>query len=595
MLLMCDVITAQPEIVSERLSDDGILVVRGGEARALAGSWRVWVTLQAPTVPTAFLDGLQRVNYILDHKILLKTSVGETNVNDTLVVDPIVKASWIGRIQRMRLHADSSLDDARRKRRGLVDPLGMLANVLFGVATEAEVEELRRAVDQLSDSQSDVIHHINMLTSVVNKTREYQNENRERLNVLNRRFRAIQMYLPRLTNQINYLAMQVEFERIIEDLELQWDTVRAAEQRFITQHRDLQLLHLTEVLLTPTTLNNILSAGTTTKKMPLPTEWYYMYANVRPLWTHGDHLIFEVKLPFVQPVPYILHKITAWPVPVAPHTAARLTIDGTFGYDIRNKHLFTAANCQGRNPTVCPAQPVWAADSQPCVNGIITGDQKLTNSCSVEVSQQNNSLIANVRDNEYVFSTWGETVRVRCSQMAPTYVRYQRGAYRLILPPECDMYGKQWTVSAFSYPNTSITPAQQRNFIRPTILNLTRLFQIPKQQWNIPQPLSDLRPITTLPVRALSVRTHHRRGEWKHRGDWALWLAWVIAGAALIIGGAWIAYYGKTTCRRRCKDGKPCETVSDAEAGGDDVTASFIASLSTDVTTKDAARVTWAE
>ena len=58
-------------VTCDLLSNDGITVINAGEVRALAASWRVWVTLQVPWTLMSFLRELNKLSYLVNQSQLI--------------------------------------------------------------------------------------------------------------------------------------------------------------------------------------------------------------------------------------------------------------------------------------------------------------------------------------------------------------------------------------------------------------------------------------------------------------------------------------------------------------------------------------------
>ena len=76
------------------------------------------------------------------------------------------------------------------------------------------------------------MYKVNQLTTVVNRSRLYETENRNFLTELADRFRQVQVTLGNTTTDINELRLFVSMERIIEDLEIKGDTLQQMQELF---------------------------------------------------------------------------------------------------------------------------------------------------------------------------------------------------------------------------------------------------------------------------------------------------------------------------------------------------------------------------
>ena len=574
-----------------KLSEDGITVTNNGEVRALAGSWRVWVTIQVPWTPDSFKHELNRLAYFVNHSPFIpqEDSARPSDItNKTITVSQMVKESWLGRLQRIQQNLPRTKPvgaESKRHRRGLFDPMGEFVHELFGVATDAEVQEIRQVVGNINEDQAAVVHNMEILTSIVNRSRIYMAENRERLNEFTERFRRTELYLPKLTSEVNKLALQVEIERIIEDMEVKWDTLRNLQELYLHQRHDLQAGKLTEQLLPVSALTNILIKSQTQLRNPLDLNWYYMHNEVRPMWANPDYLVFEVMLRFVRPTKFLLYTISTWPVPVSETSSARMVERGQYGYNTHNGELFSVKECHGTQPKVCHADPVWGVEAKPCIRGILTNNPSLMDDCTLELRTGNVSIINHVSGNEYILSTWGETAIQRCEGKHPKSIRYSRGVYKVLVKPGCNLYGALWNLQAIDLFNNSVTIDSQI-FLRSNPLNLSGIMHATMKQYDNPIKFSKLDPVAMVPV-ALLKNPSIQPIRWSQHGGW---LAWVLAGiglcAAIVIGGYCMYKQCQERFQKGCRNGdyslpqrKPSVELQETALNEPDSTAVFLSSL----------------
>ena len=519
------------------------------EVRALAASWRVWVTLQVPWTPMSFLRELNKLSYLVNQSQLIHRGDGvATPSNQSISVSSTVQESWLGRLRRIKQNLPRNYQ-LQRTKRGLFDAIGELAHGIIGVATDREVKEIREVVDNLHGNEAAIVHQMELLTSVVNRSRVFLSENRERINEMNRRFQRMEIYIPRLESKVDYLMLMVEFERIIEDMETKWDALRNMQELYLHRRHDLQAGRLTEQLLPVSALTEILSKVQNQFVSSLDMNWYYSHTKVRALWGNEEYLVFEVMLPLIRPAKFILYKISTWPVPITDSTSATVRDNGDYGYDTLNGELFPATECEGERPVVCHADPVWGIQAKPCIRGILTNNHKLMDKCELTLRKGNVSVVHHVQGNEYVLSTWGESVKLRCDGQHPSTVFFSKGVHDVIVQSGCNLYGDYWTLKAISVVNSSIN-IPSRQLPRTTPLNLTNLITPAIEHYTLPIELNELHPIAHIPIELIkypSIRTI----KWSQHGGW---LAWILAGVGLLLVVIVSIYgmYKQERCPRRC-------------------------------------------
>jgi hypothetical protein len=152
------------DLESAPLSPDGLLVENLGTVRATAGLWRIWVPLDLPFIPNVLARDIAN----------LRTFV--SRVNHTLW-----KKAWERRLQAIEsdlLFFPPTTSVISRKKRGFLDPLGYVIHKVFGLATDNEVNEIKSVLASLNNDDRVIVNRMDMLTSVVNRSRSFLQENR---------------------------------------------------------------------------------------------------------------------------------------------------------------------------------------------------------------------------------------------------------------------------------------------------------------------------------------------------------------------------------------------------------------------------------
>jgi hypothetical protein len=487
-------------------------VTKQGEVRALASTWKVLVTLDVPTAPTALRDEIHQV----------------TRVVASAPVSISTRQAWRRRLRKIELALPSLaspspttplLPGRVRNPRGLLDPLGVLVHDIFGLATSAEVANIKTVLQSVGDNQAAIVTKLDLLTTVVNRSRIYEQENREFLNKLSSQFSNTQQILYNLTRRFNILSLRVAMEQVLEDLEIQADTMHSFQALYAHRRQDLHNLKLSEELLPISSLENILATASTYDAVPLSDiNWYYTHESVRPLWATPDFLVFEVNLPLVRPSTFLLYHIQGWPVPTGPSLSVTIVQTGEFGYDTNSGQLFEATHCVGLAPKVCSSGPLFKTGFPPCVRGILKGDHELMGNCKVAVSPGNASHLSYFAANEYILSTWGDVLEARCTGQNARTVSISKGVYHILLPRSCSLSGPAWTISAIALHHLHLH-LLSKQLTRPRALNLSALlasspislphvspqFKLPSLA---PMPLAALRETFLRPIQFPDAQSH---------------------------------------------------------------------------------------
>ena len=113
--------------------------------------------------------------------------------------------------------------EGRRKRvkRGLVDIVGEAGKALFGIATQRDMTDIRRAVKAATKNTGIVFHKTEKMMTIINQTRKYVRENREDIQQLQQHQQALQTQLFEYGANLSRLALQVDrltVARLVDNL-----------------------------------------------------------------------------------------------------------------------------------------------------------------------------------------------------------------------------------------------------------------------------------------------------------------------------------------------------------------------------------------
>ena len=452
------------------LSPDGVLATVHGQVRVVAGKWTVLVMLDLPRTPAGLVEEIEQA-YIYVNKCR---------------VDDSVKVSWKNRLARIEqdlpnprgpaASAESPLAK-HRSARGLLDPIGTLVHSIFGLATSAEVDDIKRVIGTLHQDDAAIVNRLDEFTTIVNRTRAYEQETRNFVNAMSQRFKAINTWLSGLEDAVNDITFMVNFERILEDLELKSGTLRQLHMLYSHRRQDLHAGRLSEELLSVSTLASLLESIRTFEASPLADlNWYYANALVRPMWAATEFLVYEVMLPLVRPETFLLYRIQTWPTPLSNQTSAQIREGGEFGYNTANGDLFAASKCTGRDPYVCEAGPLYGdgPSALPCIRGILTSNPELMGKCTVAISLQPQTLLFPIADNEYVIASFGESLTTRCIGRSALHSWLGKGIHQIHVNHSCSIFGKGWSLTSIVQKSLKLHLITKQ-LIRPNPLNLTAM------------------------------------------------------------------------------------------------------------------------
>jgi hypothetical protein len=525
---------------------DGLLVTGGTGLRTMSANWVLLVALDAPLSPPGFAEQIQQVRSAL------------SDLCKKYGISPMFLDSWTDRLARI----DPTIHHSpQRYRRGIFDIGGIILHGLFGVATNSDLEKYQKILSDLRVDTETIMHFLPELTSAINQTRVYVQQNRQRLTKMEEHQNVIAEYMKQLVFQqqgaahrLGSLEILQQVDRILNALELVGELYHQERNLYHDQRAALEVGHLTEDLLPPKVLEDILQQAISQGYHVITQlEWYYQTLEVKPIWSDNDNLLYRVKIPLVDDELYLLYTILTFPIPY-PTTSisAQLELHSTYGFNTQTGGLFIPHSCQGTNPAVCRPGPVYGPGTMLCPRGILTGSQKPQDSCTVTITKgTNDSLITEVDLNKFVITTWGEAILERCAGEAENKFRLQADTYIMTVRATCSISGENWTVHGISEQNIEKHLVHTQIVIPPRI-NVTVVLpeeKIPELFINSPNAER-----TAIPNIPLSLRFHKPQPDHVNKNSGHL--LWATIALVLMIGACMIAmvYYVYTTKYRQLED-----------------------------------------
>lgn len=490
---------------------DGLMVLGGTGLRTLSANWLLLVALDAPLPPTRLQNDLLTVSQTIAK---VKENPG--------TISKATLCAWEDRVELLKIAVGTQ---PNRKKRGLFDLGGLILHGLFGVATNDQINKYKTILNDMRINVNTIMHVIPELVTVINQTRVYVQENRQQLDDLVTHQEEVEKYLKEVQKvilgyrqRIAALETHQELDRILTILELLTQEYVRQKDTYHVQRTSLEVGHLTEDLLPPSILQDILEQAVTKGFNVIPQlAWYYQYLSVEPIWSDQDNLLYKVEIPLIDSTDYLQYTIKTFPVPYEQSSVkATLEVEGDIGFNTNTGGLFFPANCKGHKPSICHSGPVYDSSKYQCPRGIITGVQSPTKYCTVTIEKLNNDTIINQVDiNSYVVTTWGETIRERCAGKSEKLYSLKADTYMVNVGERCSIKGQGWTVSGIVEKNVKKHLTQKP--INVTVsLNITRLNFDPLPSFKVPNPLNHLAIVKNVPIDKnvldipIKVRTYHQ-------------------------------------------------------------------------------------
>ena len=461
---------------------DGLLLTRADQLQVQSAEWTVLVVIEPPKVDTTLIRNIDIVRAQLEQAQARK------------VVSGIQAASWRGRLSFLDnfLQKVDSINNVspKREKRGWFDFMGQIGHTMFGLATDDSIEECRRAIVNTRKSQREIVHQLNLFTTVLNRTQHAAAWNEHQISqvsdfITNRLIPKLNQALTKLnstTNRVYRLEKAFYFERVVATLEQVTVSYVRLMRTHARQKASLELGRLTEDILSPSQLQDILSQATSTTTYPVsPIQWYYEHAHIYPVGGE-DTLIYRVKLPLVDGRAYNRYTLATWPVPyVNKGYSIQIMVDhADVGMSTLDGDMFHPTGCMGWRPMVCRTGPRFNAHRWSCPKALISGNRKKSVYCRAQIGSQGNAtLVTEISYGEYVVMTWGETLETRCEGQMSTRETLAAGTYLVTVSPGCSVIGEGVTLTGLIECVGHVSVKAMR-VLAPSILNITDI--IPQEQ-----------------------------------------------------------------------------------------------------------------
>ena len=493
---------------------DGLLIQKGDELRSHIASWTVLIVLQPPPPPNQLDQTIGQIRKVIEER-----SVAQPKPYITIhLIRQSLLDNWERRLKWIASHLEttSSLNQKNatpknstttRKRRGILNFVGQLSNVLFGTATEDQISELRQRVNQASTTSAKVVHTVNELISVVNHSQSVLFDTQEHLDTLHN---LTETFIAEHAVEIRQWKKEfvtAKTENRVEAL------ISAAEQQayYLTRARDVYFRRklaiedgrLSEEILPLEDLIDILDAAKQQQLHHLPYNWYYEHIQIKPLWIEeGEYLVYQATLPFTDDSNYLLYHVTSYPAPVYQNNAIQIKVQSPIAFDTEEGTAFVPTHCIGHNPSVCRTGPIYADTHFSCERGILSQNHELREMCQSHVMPQNDTVVTELSPGEFVIITPGESYAEQCSGERELTIKLEPGVYHIVVHPYCTLTGDDWKIRGLITRHSNHTIDDLIVDLDPINLDFNITVPDIHHAYKLPwMPLKELRRLNIQPIK----------------------------------------------------------------------------------------------
>ncbi|XP_063383320.1 uncharacterized protein LOC134669601 [Cydia fagiglandana] len=288
-----------------------------------------------------------------------------------------------------------------RRRRGLVNGVGNIANTLFGVLDSRFAEQYERDIALVRENQRHLAQLWKNQTSVVeaeyNLLQRTENTIQRQHKIINNHLTRIEMNSFAITKQVNELDVTSEFTLIAMAATNILTHLKGIQMSLLDTITDIHNGHINVNLISPQQLQNELSiiSGQLDKELTLPidniqldlTNIYHLL-RIKGVMTKR-YILLEIRVPLISRDNYDLYNIQAIPRQVGKNMLVVIPIESHIAMNLqKDSYLPITTNelerCLSRDSTTYLCQlnsPIYKmkSDLDFCVREVNTIDRCKTN------------------------------------------------------------------------------------------------------------------------------------------------------------------------------------------------------------------------
>lgn len=248
--------------------------------------------------------------------------------------------------------------------------------------------------------------------------------------------------------QVKLLTIRVNLEAFISQLETASHKYVRTHEAWLHRRENLEMGKLTENLLPPSVLREILNSAELNGAYILdPIEWYYEHIVIIPLWL-DNRLIYRTKLPVVSAQTWQYIQLYKWPAPVKDYELTLMVPDSVLR-DTETGQLDISPTCYGERPRVCRRGLLNPANLYPCITRLLDKAPTYDPQCAVTLQHRfSHDIVHHYDDDTYILQTGGTELTVRCSGQAEQRTVVAPGVYEINLRYPCSLHGNSWILTS---------------------------------------------------------------------------------------------------------------------------------------------------
>ena len=401
---------------------------------------------------------------------------------------PRISENWLDRLQWCRKTLGQF--EISRPKRAPLGFIGRLSHTLFGTVTEAELSQYRNLLLDTNRSLNATIHRSNLLMSAVKSNRRNINRNTDHLARVQRYLNSLHTTLEKnfqiTTDTVHLLSLKVKIEHALVSLEQSIHRITSFYDHRRRQRNSLYHHLLTEELLSPDQLQEVLSQARVKRFTTMPPTWYYENCKVSPVWSTLEEVTFKVHLPLHDGKSYISYHLHSYPFPIKPDFTTSLQVKSEIAYSSTTGLLFEPILCRGGSNKICRGGPLFDAAKFKCERALVSRNAAATGQCKVKITPTNETLISEQVPGIYIISTPAITPKLHCASLGERNIRLTPGVYIVSFNYSCTLRGVDWTLPGLKqfitpyHITNQVAPLSLRSIFTPlSTTHLEQLSQVP--------------------------------------------------------------------------------------------------------------------
>ena len=473
VLLLCLTAAAVTPGNADLFEEEGVLVSREGEVRAISALWTVVVVVHPPRKPefNAWINHLEADLAVLKAK-------GQAGADDL--------KNWAERVifMKQNLNEFRAIEEsmglpASRARRSPLDFIGSLSNALFGTATEAQIDVLTAALAESQQRIDALTHRGSDMVSVMNQTRRYLKENRMDIQTLQNASKELSTRVQTNLQRAQGVERSIDMIHIRHHVDVVLDGVDRAIHLYLHQmglfHRqrfELERGFLTDEILPQSYLYDVLRKITEYKHEVAPLRWHYQHLTVKPLHSFGDQRTFIAVIPGLTLEKYIHFHLSYFPIQLGNGHLRQLSGAQDVVLDSVSSASFLPDVCIGSQPKVCRVTKERLTAT--CESNLLTG--RRPEGCNAVVTSRQGVTSQVYRETDHLSSivmvAYQPTeTTLRCTEERPVVQTYS-GLVRIMVRTGCVLEAKGWRVRGVDIGHSSVN-VRTPDYIQLPSFNLT--------------------------------------------------------------------------------------------------------------------------